>query len=469
MALVKRTYVDGETIITAQNLNDIQDEIIAHASTFVPNTRTIGGVSLAQNRSVADIGAAPTSHASASTTYGKGTSSNYGHVKISDSLTDTTTASTGGTVPSMKAVSDLNTAIGSVEDSLTLNSFENITLVDNAYVDNTNGNFVSYNGWQRTDYIPVESGNTYIIMTTNGSSYNAVYDSNKNFIRSFQVGKPSTEMSFASNEKYIAMSFVSLTNVVKIKIKTLYDDIVPNTIKVMTFNVGLYNYGTSEGIPSAQYNEKIVNYRRFFGEQGVNIAGLQETPVNVSSGHEAFADLYSGYFNYRRENGPYLSIYSNIPLKSTGFSSFSTGRAYNYATFDLAGNDVYFLNVHYHPSNATYRATEIGETLALLDEHEYSILTGDFNLAPGSEQSTQYARFTSAGYKLGNLGWFGDWWTWSTNQADFSNYDNPSGTVWYIDTVIVSSNLYFKNVYCPNTYAKLSSDHIPCVAEISLY
>ena len=28
MALTKRTYVDGETVITAQNLNDIQDEII---------------------------------------------------------------------------------------------------------------------------------------------------------------------------------------------------------------------------------------------------------------------------------------------------------------------------------------------------------------------------------------------------------------------------------------------------------
>ena len=27
MALTKRTYVDGETIITAQNLNDIQDNV----------------------------------------------------------------------------------------------------------------------------------------------------------------------------------------------------------------------------------------------------------------------------------------------------------------------------------------------------------------------------------------------------------------------------------------------------------
>ena len=59
-------------------------------------------------------GKAPTSHASSATTYGKGTSTNYGHVKISDSLTDTTPAATGGIVPSMKAVSDLNGAINAI-------------------------------------------------------------------------------------------------------------------------------------------------------------------------------------------------------------------------------------------------------------------------------------------------------------------------------------------------------------------
>lgn len=49
MALTKRTYVDGETIITAQNLNDIQDEIIAHESNKVPTTRTVNGKALSSN------------------------------------------------------------------------------------------------------------------------------------------------------------------------------------------------------------------------------------------------------------------------------------------------------------------------------------------------------------------------------------------------------------------------------------
>lgn len=48
MALNKRNYVDGETVITAQNLNDIQDEIknntIANV-TYNSSTRKIQKVS----------------------------------------------------------------------------------------------------------------------------------------------------------------------------------------------------------------------------------------------------------------------------------------------------------------------------------------------------------------------------------------------------------------------------------------
>lgn len=89
----------------------------------VPTSRKVNNKQLSSDITLAasDVGAAPTDHASTATTYGKGTSSNYGHVKISDSLTDTTPAATGGVVPSMKAVSDLNGAI----NDLTANDIAN--------------------------------------------------------------------------------------------------------------------------------------------------------------------------------------------------------------------------------------------------------------------------------------------------------------------------------------------------------
>ena len=65
-----------------------------------------------------DTSRAPTSHASTGTTYGKGTSSNYGHVKLSDSTTATTAAVSGGTAATPKAVSDALAAAKSYADGL---------------------------------------------------------------------------------------------------------------------------------------------------------------------------------------------------------------------------------------------------------------------------------------------------------------------------------------------------------------
>lgn len=61
---------------------------------------------------------APTSHASSATTYGKGTSSAYGHVKLSDNTTSTTAAASGGTAATPKAVSAALAAAKSYADSV---------------------------------------------------------------------------------------------------------------------------------------------------------------------------------------------------------------------------------------------------------------------------------------------------------------------------------------------------------------
>ena len=61
-----------------------------------------------QNKAInsALAGKAPNAHASASTTYGIGTDSNYGHVRLTDATTSTTSAASGGYAASPKAVSD---------------------------------------------------------------------------------------------------------------------------------------------------------------------------------------------------------------------------------------------------------------------------------------------------------------------------------------------------------------------------
>ena len=70
---------------------------------------------------------APTNHASSGTTYGKGTSSNYGHVKLSDSTNSSTAAASGGTAATPKAVSDALAAAKTYADGYAnQNAFGNV-------------------------------------------------------------------------------------------------------------------------------------------------------------------------------------------------------------------------------------------------------------------------------------------------------------------------------------------------------
>lgn len=70
------------------------------------------------NITAANVGAAPTSHASTATTYGKGTSGNYGHVKLSDATAGTDAAASGGVAATPKAVSDALAAAKAYADGL---------------------------------------------------------------------------------------------------------------------------------------------------------------------------------------------------------------------------------------------------------------------------------------------------------------------------------------------------------------
>lgn len=60
----------------------------------------------------------PASHAAAATTYGAGTASAYGHVKLSDSTSSTSPAS-GGIAATPYAVSQISTRLSEVEDKIT--------------------------------------------------------------------------------------------------------------------------------------------------------------------------------------------------------------------------------------------------------------------------------------------------------------------------------------------------------------
>lgn len=87
----------------------------------------------------ANIGAAPTSHASTGTSYGKGTNSNYGHVKLSDAIDGTAAAASGGTAATpaaVKAAYDASAKVASPNTFTADNTFDEntTTTLDGAIV-----------------------------------------------------------------------------------------------------------------------------------------------------------------------------------------------------------------------------------------------------------------------------------------------------------------------------------------------
>lgn len=78
------------------------------------------------------------------------------------------------------------------------------TLIANTYI-NGSGAPVAYNGWSATDYIeiPDNTTNIYRVGNINRASYNAWYDSNKNFISFFAANNIDT---IPANAKYVRYS-----------------------------------------------------------------------------------------------------------------------------------------------------------------------------------------------------------------------------------------------------------------------
>ncbi len=218
--------------------------------------------------------------------------------------------------------------------------------------------------------------------------------------------------------------------------------------------------------------KKIINFRRFFGSKNFDIVGLQEYDTYIKQDHSVTSlnGLFNHWFTSEISTGSWESLQSRYYLFDTGRAQLSNERWYVYGSFYYGDKKIFLINVHLSPGHsaeaAATRLTEANEILTLLSDKTYFIMFGDFNPEPG-EEDTLFKVFTDAGYNLANCDFFGKFWTWSSNRADFSS-DVPTGTVYYIDNIITSSNISINNAYKVNTYADLTSDHIPIVAELTI-
>lgn len=239
--------------------------------------------------------------------------------------------------------------------------------------------------------------------------------------------------------------------------------------KVMSYNIGRFSYGISPYYLSENYDEKVVNYKKFFAEENADLIGIQEfnttLDINDGSGEKNTDTIIFDYlYPYRINRNASVSLKSKIPMFNSTIKQFTTGRYYAEADIVVNGKNVHIMNVHFSPNSSgeTDRQTEANELLIEMNKYERVICTGDFN----SLNINLFQIFINAGYKECNGGYLPREWTYSYDGNDFINNVESSENVRYIDNIIVSSNIIINNSYRKNIYEKLSSDHIPFIADL---
>ena len=160
----------------------------------------------------------------------------------------------------------------------------------------------------------------------------AEYDSEYTYIRTstYNTDNP-FEYSIAPNCKYIRILMMkqeSGSNVEiypemlsDVAIKVFYpgESSMPANIKLMNYNIGRYSYGTSPyGLNDDNYDEKLLNYRRFFGLQDCDIVCLTEFDRILKDGTDIDAndEIFSHWYNYRADTGNWEAIKSKYRIQN---------------------------------------------------------------------------------------------------------------------------------------------------------
>lgn len=240
-------------------------------------------------------------------------------------------------------------------------------------------------------------------------------------------------------------------------------------IRVIGYNIGKFNWGQDGGL-STNVDEKIANYKRFFGEVNPDVMLFAELSEYIDSGetYETDSTLTDPLFSKKadfHECAVRTNLISTSKIDSDGGKylrdnnsdySGSVSRVscmINNKKTIFAGG---FLRVL---SSASSRAEAFQNFLTEISDYEYAVLYLDTNVGDETERANIYNIATNAGYTVANGGYFG---TVDTLV--------PTSAYKKIDNIFVKGNIKIKNFYAASDeYDNLSSDHIPIIADLTLY
>lgn len=263
----------------------------------------------------ANIGAAPTSHASSATTYGQATSSNYGHVKLSDSVSSTSAASSGvGASPkAVKSAYDLaNAALPKSGGTLTASSgnspltLKSASTKSNLQFSNSSGTHLGYVGYD-ADGNPV-IGNAVnaiekvIIHGGNIYDYAPPKDHTHNYAGSSSAGGAATSANKINTDAGSTTQPVYFSNGIPVKTTYTLGASVPSDAK-FTDTVYTLPAATSSALGGVKVGSNITN----------SSGTISLTKANVTSA--------LGYTPPTTDTNTTYSAGTGISLSGTTFSN----------------------------------------------------------------------------------------------------------------------------------------------------
>ena len=383
-------------------------------------------------------------------------------------------AASAALVTAMQA--DVAFAKSQVEEITAYEKYITFGLIDGEYVE-LNGTITSYAGWKRSDYLEIPEDAATLRFDTGSSTYNdkynCFYDENKNFISAFTIHKGDSEtVSIPEAAKYVIFSG---NNNFILQLRVSYESHgiggvrenlgLPFTLKVMSYNVGMWSDGTSEGVPAEDVEQKAVEWHRFLGKYDPDFLLLEEAVEHFDE--DKTVNAYSKILKFKY---PYewhdtntthpastkeVMLLSKYPLDNVRVHAFASGSNRAFITFDatICGRKINFVVVHLsiEASSSGERQQDMEEIAALIKTYAYGIVTGDFNAYSITEFDTHFADFDKA-----NHGAFGDFPTWDHEQGGWNKC---------LDNVIVGRNAVIQNVEMGSVQL---SDHEPIMATLRI-
>ena len=247
---------------------------------------------------------------------------------------------------------------------------------------------------------------------------------------------------------------------------------LPTTIRVCSYNIGLYSYGHSypiEDVTNMPAKDALV--RNFIYHNDFDVMYIEEFSNRTKDGvaaREEFSDYYK-YFN--AENAQAIASkfqLSNVVTGTFTDSVAANTRYWRRAEIYVNGHKIALFGCHLAwqntPEAATVRNLQKQEIIdTILADYDYAILFGDWNAYDISE----YDIFTTNGFKIANNGYLG------------AENTQPSISPQYpLDNVVTKGDIFRiagkaqEPLYVPaheNDEDYYVSDHIPYAATITIY